>query len=166
MSKPKTHTLQFTRVFNAPREDVFRAFSDPEAIKSWWAPKGWVTPYAEMDVRAGGRYRFGMCEEAGGDLMFVHGNYIAVEPPARLVFTYVWEGGVGGERWCEHGLIEVETVVTLEFRDHGERTELLLRHEGFPTMEGRDQHRNGWGSNWDSLDDFVVRGIVKSSDRV
>ena len=166
MSKAKTHTLEFTRVFNARREQVFRAFVEPDAIKRWWGPKGWITPHAEMDVRVGGRYRFGMCEESGADLMFVYGRYNSVEPPTRLVFTYIWEGTVAAERWREHGLIDVETIVSLEFRDRGESTEVLLRHEGFPTMEGRDLHRNGWGSNWDCLDDFVVKGHQKSSDRM
>jgi uncharacterized protein YndB with AHSA1/START domain len=150
------HKLEFTRRFRAPREEVFRAFVEPQAVRAWWAPKGWVTPEVEMDLQVGGRYRFGMRAEAGGELMYVHGRYVVIEPPARLVFTYIWEPGGTGERWREHGLIGAETLVTLEFREWGETTEVSLRHEGFPTAEGRDVHQFGWSSNWDCLEEFLL----------
>lgn len=155
MPDPDSHLLEFTRIFNARRERVFRAFIEPEAIRSWWGPRGWITPHVEMDLRVGGGYRFGMRAESGGELMFVRGRYVVVDPPDRLVFTYVWEGGGEGERWREHGLLDLETLVTLEFRDRGEQTEVLLRHAGFPRAESRDLHRFGWSSNWDSLEDYL-----------
>jgi uncharacterized protein YndB with AHSA1/START domain len=96
-----------------------------------------------------------MREEAGGDLMFVHGRFQAIEPPERLVFTYLWEAGGAGERWRELGLLGVETLVTLEFRDLGDRTEVLLTHAGFPTGAGRDLHGHGWASNWDCLEAYL-----------
>lgn len=157
MNEASANLLEFTRVFGAPREEVFCAFVEPDAVRAWWGPKGWVTPEVAMDLRVGGRYRFGMRAEAGGELMFVNGRYLAVEPPARLVFTYVWEGDGEGERWREHALIGVETLVTLEFREREGGTEVRLRHERFPTAEGRDQHRAGWSSNWDSLEDYLAR---------
>lgn len=157
MSEASNHLLEFTRVFDAPRSEVYRAFIEPEAIRAWWGPKGWVTPEVEMNLQVGGRYRFGMRAETGGELMFVRGRYVVVDPPAKLVFTYVWEGGGEGERWREHSLIELETLVTLEFVDQGDRTEVRLRHEGFATAQGRDLHRFGWSSNWDSLEEFLRR---------
>lgn len=149
------HTLEFTRQFRAPRARVFRAFVEPEAIRAWWAPKGWVTPHVEMAPCVGGAYRFGMREESGGELMFVHGRYLIIEPPERMVFTYIWEAGGAGERWRELRLLGVETLVTVEFRDVGDSTEVLLRHEGFPTADGRDLHGHGWASNWDCLQAYL-----------
>ena len=112
--------LNSVRVFNAPRHTVFAAFIEPDAILAWWAPKGWYTPHVEMDVRPGGRFRFGMRSETGPSLMFIHGEYQAVDPPERLVFSYVWEPGGAGERWHEFALVNVVTTVTLRFRDLGE----------------------------------------------
>lgn len=155
MIDPKSPAVRIVRVFPAPREEVFQAFITPDAIRAWWAPKGWFTPYAEMDVRIGGSYRFGMCEESGGEMMFVKGTYREVQPPALLVFTYIWEPGGSGERWREHGLIGVEMLVTLEFREVGGSTEVRLRHEGFPTAEGCELHYQGWSSNLDCLEEHL-----------
>ncbi len=156
MAMPEaTEVLEFTRRFAAPVDAVFVAFLDPDAIREGWAHEGWITPEAEMDVRVGGRYRFGMREESGGPLMYVHGEYRTIEPPSRLVFTYVWEGGGAGERWRAERLIDVETLVTLRFAAHEAGTELTIRHEGFSTAEGCAAHRLGWGSNWNCLDEYL-----------
>jgi uncharacterized protein YndB with AHSA1/START domain len=165
MRKQSTHALEFRRVFNAPRRDVFEAFIKPEAIPAWWAPKGWCTPHVEMDVRVGGRFRFGMRTEDDPSMMFLHGEYLVVDPPEELVFTYVWEPGGAGERWREFALIDVLTTVTLRFRDLGDRTELTIRHEGFPTESGAEQHRLGWSSNWGCLEEYLSSGIVKPIPR-
>jgi uncharacterized protein YndB with AHSA1/START domain len=161
MRDPTLRSLEFTRVFDAPRAEVFAAFIDPEAIRAWWAPAGWHTPYAEMDVRVGGRYRFGMRADDHPALMHVHGEYLVVQPPEQLVFTYIWEPGGAGERWREFALIGVPTTVTLRFRDLGRKTELLIRHAGFPNDASCEQHRHGWWSNWDCLEAYVLHHTIK-----
>ena len=163
MSEGDRRTIEFRRRFQWPRVTLFRAFADAEALRVWWAPKGWHTPHVEMDFRVGGAYCFGMQAEGGGDLMYLRGEYREIVVPSRLVFTYIWEGSGAGERWREMGLIEAETLVTLEFIDLGEATELLLRHEGFPTTDGGDAHKAGWSSNWDCLDEFIRRRNTKIS---
>jgi uncharacterized protein YndB with AHSA1/START domain len=165
MSERITHALEFTRVFRAPRGEVFGAFIERDAILSWWAPKGWHAPHVEMDVRIGGRYRFGMRSEDDPALMYVHGEYLVIDPPHELKFTYVCESGGAGERWHEYALIGVVTVVTLRFRDLGNATEVFIRHEGFPTEPGAEQHRHGWSSNWECLEEYLIRGTVKPHAR-
>jgi uncharacterized protein YndB with AHSA1/START domain len=165
MPEGVTHALEFTRVFRAPCGEVFEAFIERDAILSWWAPKGWHTPHVEMDVRVGGGYRFGMRSENDPAMMYVRGEYLAIDPPHELKFTYVWEPGGAGERWHEYALIGVVTIVTLRFRDLGDATEVLIRHEGFPTEPGAELHRQGWSSNWNCLDDFISHGTVKSHAR-
>ncbi len=155
MTEEKRHVLEFRRKFQWHRDVVFRAFSDEQAVGAWWAPKGWHTPHVEMDFRVGGAYRFGMQADDGGDLMYTRGEYREIVEPARLVYTHIWEGSGAGDRWREMGLIETETLVTLEFIERGEATELSLRHEGFPTTDGCDEHRAGWNSNWDCLEGFL-----------
>jgi uncharacterized protein YndB with AHSA1/START domain len=159
------YDLEFKRIIRAPRAEVFAAFIDPEAIYDWWAPKGWYTPHVEMDVRVGGQYRFGMRNDEDPALMFVRGEYLVVDRPNELKFTYIWEPGGAGERWRELALIDHTTVVSLQFRDFGDDTEVLLHHDGFPLETGAEQHRHGWSSNWDCLEDYLLHRITKPRAR-
>jgi uncharacterized protein YndB with AHSA1/START domain len=163
MAERPTHTVEFTRTFAAGCADVFAAFVEREAILAWWAPKGWYTPEAELDVRVGGRYRFGMRSDHDPAMMYIHGEYLVVDPPRQLKFTYVWEPGGAGERWREFAVIVVETTVTLRFHDLGSATEVLIRHDGFPTKPGAEEHRLGWSSNWECLAEYLTGGLVKPS---
>jgi uncharacterized protein YndB with AHSA1/START domain len=165
MVERSAHALEFSRVFDAPRAEVYAAFIEPEAILAWWAPRGWYTPHVEMDVRVGGRFRFGMRGDDDPSMMYIHGEYLVVEPPRELKFTYVWEPGGAGERWREFALVGVVTTVTLRFRDLGASTEVFIRQEGFPTAPGAEQHRLGWSSNWECLEEYLVHGTVKPHAR-
>ena len=144
-SKP---TLRLTRLFHVPRERLFAAWTDPEALMRWFSPSGdYSTPSAEVDLRVGGRYRIQM-KAADGSLYTVTGLYRDVRPPERLVFTWAWEGSRCGGR----GLTEFyDTLVTLEFQTVPGGTELTLLHERFPTAEERDRHRTGWTGCLDRL---------------
>jgi uncharacterized protein YndB with AHSA1/START domain len=161
MPERSTHAVEFARTFDALRAEVFAAFVERDALLAWWAPKGWQTPHAELDVRVGGRYRFGMRSDDDPAMMYVHGEYLVVDPPRELKFTYVWEPGGAGERWRELALVGVVTTVTLRFRELGKATEVLIRHEGFPTERGAGEHRHGWASNWECLAEYLTRGTDK-----
>lgn len=134
--------LRITRRFAAPRETVFRAFTDVDVFKRWWGPKGFTCPAAELDVRPGGRYRVEMLSP-DGDTFVLEGAYRKVTPPAKLVFSWTWkEGGMAGH----------ETLVTLEFRDLGaDGTELSLTHETLPGAEWVERHHHGWSGSLDRL---------------
>jgi uncharacterized protein YndB with AHSA1/START domain len=153
--------MELSRTIDAPCPRVFAVLTDPAQVAAWWAPKGWYTPHVEMDVRPGGKYRFGMRSDDDPSLMYVHGEYLVVEPPHRLVFTYIWEPEGAGARWIEEGLTKLRTTVTIELREIGQKTELKIVHEGFPTRQGRDQHQDGWASNFDCLEDYLIRSVVK-----
>jgi uncharacterized protein YndB with AHSA1/START domain len=86
------HRVEVVRTIEAPREDVFRAWTDPEQIRSWWGPGEFTCPEAEIDLRPGGSYRLVM-QPTAGDPFVVAGTYREVEPPARLVYTWRWETG-------------------------------------------------------------------------
>ena len=125
-------TLQLSRTFQAPREKVFRAWTDPDQMKHWCSPTADYETAAEVDLRVGGKYRIQMTHKNGGIHPAV-GEYQEVSEPDKLVYTWSWEdGSVTG------------TLVTVEFRDLGSATELLLTHERFPTTEWRDKHGEGW----------------------
>lgn len=137
MMAPKTTsdapTLRLERTFAAPRERVFRAWTDPAELSRWFAPTDeHTTKVIALDVRVGGRYRVEM-HSPSGNVHIVVGTFREVRPPEKLVFTWAWEGKDMGE-----------TLVTLEFRDRAGSTDLILTHELFPTQELRDEHSRGW----------------------
>lgn len=134
--------LELKRVFTAPREKVFQAWTTPEALKKWWGPEGYETPIAEVDLRVGGRYRLGMRKLPDGEVFYLLGAFREVTAPERLVYTWSWEGA-----HAEMG----ETLVTVEFRTAGQSTEVILTHELFPDEATRDEHVKGWSSCLDRL---------------
>ena len=138
-------TLNLRRTFQAPREKVFRAWTDPEELKKWWGPEGYATPSAEVDLRVGGKYRLGMRKLPDGETFYLSGIYREVRPPERLVYTWRWEAQP------EHG----ETLVTVEFREVGDSTEVVLTHERFPTEKARDDHNRGWSGCLDRLAELL-----------
>ena len=144
MAKPNPSpaiTLHLARSFVAPRERVFRVWTDPEALKKWFGPVGYSTPSAEVDLRVGGQYRLGMRKLPDGDIFYLTGAYREVRPPERLVYTWRWESEP------ELG----ETLATVEFRHRGNSTDVVVTHELFPTEKARDDHDKGWNSCLDRL---------------
>jgi uncharacterized protein YndB with AHSA1/START domain len=131
--------LELSHRFNARRERVFEAWTDPDVLREWWSVGGGSTPLAEVDLRAGGRYRLSMQMETG-EVHTVVGEYREVNPPERLVYTWRWEEGPepvqGGN----------ETLVTVEFLDDGDGTLVKLRHTGFPSDEIMRMHEHGWNA--------------------
>jgi uncharacterized protein YndB with AHSA1/START domain len=140
--------LRLERTFRAPREAVFRAFTEREQLMRWWGPKGYTVPRCELDARPGGAWRTVMRSPEGTE-MVVGGVYREVRAPARLVFTWAWE---------TDGRPGHETLVTLEFHDREGTTALVVTHETFETTDGRDRHREGWSSSLDCLGEHLGAG--------
>src|SRR5271154_968197 len=110
--------LVITRVIDAPRPLVFRAWTDPDQIARWWGPKGYVTIDHDMDVRPGGAYRFRMRSPEGTDHR-KRGVYREIVEPERVAFTFAWEEA--------DGRLGNETLITVTFEDLGGKTRLTLR---------------------------------------
>lgn len=127
--------LVVRRLLPAAPEEVFAAWTDPARLGRWMSPFGRAT--ATVDLRVGGGFRIVM---QGPDREIEHtGEYRAVEPPGRLVFT--WHSPYTGPE---------PSLVTLTLRPHGDGTELTLVHEQLPP-EQLDPHRGGWGAILDHL---------------
>ena len=143
-------SLTIKRTLAAPRDLVFRAWTEPEKLIRWWgAGPDFSTPIAEVDLRVGGKYRLGMKAPDQEEPYIVGGTYREVRPPERLVYTWAWEQhgsgsvtGTAGEGAPE--LAPGETLVTVEFHEVGDKTELVLTHEFFPDRNMRDEHNQGW----------------------
>ena len=125
--------VRISRVLNAPPERVFRAWTTPEEMKNWASPPGYTNPFVGADLRVGGRYEIHMLAPSGL-LRRVAGTYREIDPPRKLVYTWLWEEPAGAP----------ESVVTVEFRPHAQGTELILLHDCLPTAESREQHAQGW----------------------
>ena len=130
-------SLTVSRVIDADAATLFRAWTDPRELSLWWRQEGdgWAFAGATLDLRVGGSYRLSMTGPDGRRHTAV-GTYREIRPPVRLVFTWDWEDSatrVG------------ETLVTVEFKDNGDRrTEVVLTHERFADAARMGRHRQGW----------------------
>lgn len=141
------HELTMTRVFDAPRALVFKAWTDPAHARRWWGPRDYPAAHLEMDVRPGGAWRGCLRSAENGEELWQGGVFREVVEPDRVVFTFAWEEG--GER----GL---ETLVTVTFADEDGKTRMTLRQAPFESVEERDGHRGGWSSSFDRLAEHLV----------
>jgi uncharacterized protein YndB with AHSA1/START domain len=123
--KPGTQEIISTRTFDAPRELVFKAMTDPNLVPKWWGPRNLSTRVDKMDVKPGGTWRFVQSDGAGNEFAF-HGAYHLVEPPARVVQTFEFEGVPG------HVVME-----TMTLEDVGGKTR-LVQHSVFQSVADRD----------------------------
>jgi uncharacterized protein YndB with AHSA1/START domain len=138
-------TLQLRRAIRATPARVFQAWTTPAEMKKWKAPGDLSVAVAEVDLRVGGRYRVHMRAPDGTEHR-VGGTYRVVDPPRKLVYTWLWDTNP------DMG----ETVVTVEFRDLGGSTEVVLTHELFPTEADRKEHEMGWTGSFEKLDALLA----------
>jgi uncharacterized protein YndB with AHSA1/START domain len=122
--EPGRQDIIFKRVFDAPREVVFRALTDPSLIPNWWGPRKYETIVDEMEVRPGGRWRF-INRGPEGEFGF-HGVYHDIVAPERMVQTTEFEGMPG------HVGLETATLEEINGRTH------YLAVALFPSVEDRD----------------------------
>jgi uncharacterized protein YndB with AHSA1/START domain len=148
---PQAGRIEVVRTIEAPREEVFRAWTDPDQLRNWWGPGEFTCPEAEVDLRPGGSYRLVM-QPTGGDPFVVAGTYREVEPPARLVYTWRWETGPAADG--------SESLVSVEFRDRGSRTELVLTHTDFPASHGPAPYQMGWDGGLDKFERLFAGSAV------
>lgn len=143
-----TNTLRLVRVFDAPRERVFAAWTDPDQFMQWMCPPGFGLDRCAFDVRPGGAWE-AHGYKPGNERFTKTGVYLEVRPPERLVFTWTHpDASYGSMRGHE-------TTVELTFRAIGSKTELTLVHGPFPDRPNLDGHHAGWLGCFDKLDTFL-----------
>lgn len=131
-----THKVELTRVFEAPRDIVFRAFTEPALMRRWLLRGTCVD--AEVDARVGGRYRLTGEMPYGTAVAF--GEFVELDPPSRLVFTFSWEQIPIGE-----------TLVTVELEARAGETVMRFLHERFPDGQTASVHEAVWPKDFDLL---------------
>jgi uncharacterized protein YndB with AHSA1/START domain len=142
-------TLVITRVFDAPRELVFKAWADPAHAKHWMGPRGFTATHIEQDPRPGGAWRACLRPDDGGRELWQGGVFREIVEPERLVYTFAWDG--------ENGRRGHETLVTVTFAEHQGKTRMTFRQAVFESVGQRDGHQGGWSSAFDRLEEYVVR---------
>lgn len=140
-----------TRILDAPRELVWRAWTEPEQAGAWWHPRGIDVEEGslELDVRPGGRYRYTMVNPADGSRYPTAGVYLEVQPPERLAFTW-------GSPEDADDAAPLITVLLRELDE--ERTEMLFHLVGIDAAPGDDNVYDGWTSAFDVLEEHLAGG--------
>ncbi|MCF1743526.1 SRPBCC family protein [Paradevosia shaoguanensis] len=146
--------LVLTRLIDAPRERVFAAWTQPDLLKQWFAPRPWSTPVAELDVRTGGWNYVVMRDQDGNDYPN-RGMYLEVVPNEKIVFTDAYTGD-----WQPSDKPFFTAVLT--FEDEGGKTRYTARARHW-TVEDRQAHEKmgfheGWGMCADQLEELLKRG--------
>jgi len=124
---PTDEQILITREFDAPRHLVYRAWTTPELVRRWWSGRRGEVTVAEIDLRVGGRWRYVMAPDGGGEVAF-HGEYREIVPNERIVYTEVLDGAPGAR-----------ALTTVTFAEAAGRTTLaiLVRYD---SRQDRDAH--------------------------
>ena len=135
--------LEIDRLFDGPRELVFKLWTEPQHLVRWWGPRGWHVSHCRMDVRPGGIFRCCMSSEAQPEHWF-GGRYREVRPPGRLSFTYA--NDADGH----------EMLVVIDFLDEAGKTRMKFRQSVFLSMNECEGHRRGWSETFDIFSRYVL----------
>ena len=139
-------SLTLTRRLRARPEKVYAAWTQAAQLVQWFGPPNVkpATLEAELDVHVGGRFRISFTRD-DGEYFEAGGIYREVVPNERLKFTWAW-----------HSTPERESLVTVQFRPDAAGTLLIFDHEQFADEAARDNHKRGWSTFFDGLEQFVA----------
>ncbi len=157
---PAERKLVITRIFDAPRAVVWKAWTEPKHFMLWWGPKGFTAPFCKIDFRVGGVYHSCMRSPEGKDYWST-GVYREIVPLERIVCTDSFadvEGNVVPATY--YGMsadFPLEMLVTVTFEEQGEKTKLTLTHVGLPSGEDFDNCRVGWNESFDKLAEVLAK---------
>jgi uncharacterized protein YndB with AHSA1/START domain len=154
-----TYELVINRVFDAPRELVWKVWTDPVHAGGWMGPRGFTATNFEQDARVGGKWRLCLHSDGfdtgDGELrvldLWQGGVFREIVEPERIVYTFSWEnrGSVGLDP-TPH-----ETVITVTFREQSGKTAMTFRQAFFTSASERDGHNKGWNSTFDRFGELV-----------
>ena len=147
MTDHRARVLRIERTFDAPVERVFDAWTSEEVLRRWLhGMPGWETPTAEVDLRVGGTIRIVMRDPTDGTEAGATGEYRVVDPPHRLVFTWVWDDQPEQPQLIELELVEREGSTTVS-----------MTNSAIPTDGRLESQERGWHVCYDNLDRLLAR---------
>ena len=146
--------LVITRTFDAPRELVWKAWTEPERFMRWWGPKIFTSPRCEIDLRVGGRFLWCMRWPDGRE-NYTTGEYVEIVPLERLIYTTTFADADGNavpaSYYSMGDDIAFEMKVTVVLVDNDGKTTMTLTHAGLPAGEIRGSAQQGWNESLDKL---------------
>lgn len=149
ISMPSETELVMEREFDAPRELVFEAHLDAQAIPQWWGPRGYATEVVELDARPGGKWRF-VQRTAEGQTIAFFGEYRVISPPDKFVNTFGFDGMPGDPGEEEYNFIDLGNGRTL-LRTY---SKFKSKEELQAVLESGMEH--GANETYDRLEEFLA----------
>ncbi|HXX51274.1 MAG TPA: SRPBCC domain-containing protein [Xanthobacteraceae bacterium] len=153
--KPAEREITITRVFDAPRTQVFAAWTNAEHLAQWWGPKGFTNPVCEIDARVGGAIRIHM-RSPDGAIYPMKGEFREVVPPERLVFTNIAVDAAGNHI--------IEGLTTVTFTETGGKTTMTLHTRGRAVVDYAVAYLQGMEAGWtgsiDKLETWLRAGVA------
>jgi uncharacterized protein YndB with AHSA1/START domain len=152
---PGSRELIITRIFDAPPELVWKAWTEPQHFKKWWGPKDYTSPHCKMDLKVGGRYHACM-RSAEGQEFWSSGTYREIEPMKKIVFTDSFADAEGNlvpaSYYKMPGEWPMEMLVSITFEALADsKTKMTLRHSGLPAGQMLEMTGSGWNESFDKL---------------
>jgi uncharacterized protein YndB with AHSA1/START domain len=165
MSDATQKPFIISRVFDAPRDRVWKAWTEAERLKQWWGPKGFTVHTCKLDLRPGGVFHYGMKAPDGSD-MWGKFAYREIKPQERLVFINSFSDPKGGtSRHSGHASWPLQMLSTVEFEEQGGKTKVTVHwipHEASETErktfeQGRDSMKQGWTGTFEKFADYLKK---------
>ena len=141
-------TLVITRVFDAPRDLVWKAWTDPTHAQHWMGPRGFTATHLRSDLRPRGVWRACLRRDDNGEEYWQGGVYLEIAAPERLTYSFAWDDT---NKRRNH-----VTLVTLIFTEDQGKTMMSFRQEVFETVAECDGHQLGWNSTFDRLAEHLA----------
>jgi uncharacterized protein YndB with AHSA1/START domain len=154
-----------TRVLDAPRERVWKAWTEADRLKQWWGPQGFKVHTCKVDLRPGGTFHYGMTAPDGSG-MWGKFTYREIAPPRKLVFIVSFsdpKGGVSRNPWLESW--PLQTLSTVTFEEQGGKTKVTVQWVPLDATqaerktfdEGRDSMEQGWTGTFDQFAAYLKK---------
>ena len=145
---PSALVLELKCLLEGPPQQIFRMMTEPTEVARWWGPQGFSTPEIELDLKVGGGYRFAM-QPPVGELFHLSGEFLEIDAPGRLVYTFRWEEPHPDDR---------DTVVILTLDAVGAATDVSFSQGEFATEARLALHRSGWMEGFAKLRALIDSG--------
>ncbi len=150
-----SEVVQLSRHYKANIDQVFAAWSDPEALGQWFGPSSHRCKIEKFDFRTGGEYQIRMIptgkdSDCGGDTSqdsVCAGQFVEIKAPNKLAMTFTW---------IENGGDIGNTLLTVELKSRGKGTDVILIHEKLPNEAMRQAHASGWEGSLESLERYLT----------
>jgi len=151
MKSESRDILVLKRLFSAPIDQVFDAWTKAEVLAGWFGPESFIVSHAATNLSVGGTYEIDILSPEGNAIKHF-GSYVEISRPYKLVFTWMLE-----DQACKGSEDQrAETLVSIEFKRVEQTTEITLTHEQLPNQAAYDGHEFGWNSSFDSLATYLL----------